>query len=80
MMKGMTSCTISMLDNWENQTTETNKKIDVYEEFKTLLADIIAHTAFGSSFAEGKEAFRAQIELQQFCAASSADIFIPGSQ
>ncbi|KAJ0113360.1 hypothetical protein Patl1_00763 [Pistacia atlantica] len=80
MIKGMASCTISMLDNWKNQTTKTSRKIEIYEELKRLLADIIAHTAFGSSFAEGKEAFKAQIELQQFCAASSADIFIPGSQ
>ncbi|ESR57874.1 cytochrome P450 709B2 [Citrus sinensis] len=44
------------------------------------LADIIAHTAFGSSFAEGRETLEAQAELQECCAASISDIFIPGSQ
>ncbi|KAK9207097.1 hypothetical protein WN943_017382 [Citrus x changshan-huyou] len=43
-------------------------------------ADIIAHTAFGSSFAEGRETLEAQAELQECCAASISDIFIPGSQ
>lgn len=56
-----------MLDDWKYQTTKINKKNDMNEEFRRLLDDIIAHAASGSSFAEGKEAFKAQIELQQFC-------------
>ncbi|KAK9202066.1 hypothetical protein WN944_017275 [Citrus x changshan-huyou] len=60
------------------------------EEIKNLLADIIAHTCLRSgkiahtclrsSFAEGREALEAQAELQECCAASISDIFIPGSQ
>lgn len=83
MIREMAECTLSMLEEWKNQpiTTEYQcKMIEMQEEFKNLLADIIAHTAFGSSIAEGREALEAQAELQECCAASISDIFIPGSQ
>jgi cytochrome P450 len=83
MIKRMTACTISMLNEWKNQIVATEDQcqtIEVNGEFKELTADIIAHTAFGSSFAQGREAFKAQLELQKYCAASDADFFIPGSQ
>ncbi len=79
----MTACTISMLNEWKNQIVATEDQcqtIEVNEEFKELTADIITHTAFGSSFAQGREAFKSQLELQKYCAASDADFFIPGSQ
>ncbi|KAJ7973157.1 Cytochrome P450 [Quillaja saponaria] len=83
MIKRMAACTISMLDEWKNQAIEAegkSKKIEMNKEFRDLTADIIAHSAFGSSLVQGKEAFKAQRELQQICVASVADIFIPGSQ
>ncbi|KAM7276000.1 hypothetical protein ACFE04_017866 [Oxalis oulophora] len=81
MIKGMTTCTLSMLEDWKShQTEEKSKKIQVHKEFQQLTADIIAHSAFGSSFAQGKEVFSAQHELQNECAAQMTDIFIPGSQ
>lgn len=83
MISGMAACTISMLDEWKSQVNEAKnkfKRIEVSQEFRDLTADIIAHTAFGSSFVQGREAFNAQTELQNHCVASSVDIFIPGSQ
>ena len=77
---------ISMLDGWKLQAINSSgddqyaAKIEINGEFQKLTADIFAHTAFGSSYVEGKEAFKAQRELQQHCISSSADIFIPGSQ
>uniref|UniRef100_A0A2N9G880 Cytochrome P450 n=1 Tax=Fagus sylvatica TaxID=28930 RepID=A0A2N9G880_FAGSY len=79
----MTACTISMLDEWKNHAVaaeDQSQRIEMNREFKELTADIIAHTAFGSSFVQGREAFKAQEELQKYCAASNADFFIPGSQ
>ncbi|KAL5792067.1 hypothetical protein ACOSP7_000661 [Xanthoceras sorbifolium] len=83
LVKRIAACTISMLDDWKNLFTSTDeqcKEMEIHGEFKRLMADMIADTAFGSNFVAGKEAFQAQLQLQQCCAASSADIFIPGSQ
>lgn len=83
MIKKMADCTMSMLDEWKNMAgvgDEQIVKIEMNEFFQKLTADIIAHTAFGSSYAEGKQAFKAQRELQKCCVASFTDIFIPGSQ
>ncbi|KAK7269533.1 hypothetical protein RIF29_22264 [Crotalaria pallida] len=83
MISRMAECTISMLDEWQRQATEAkenSKTIEMTKEFQELTADIIAHTAFGSSFVQGKEVFKAQRELQQLCIASAVNIFIPGSQ
>lgn len=72
-----------MLDEWKSQAIEAkdkSKTTDINAEFRELAADIIAHTAFSSSFVQGREAFNAQRELQMHCIASNADVFIPGSQ
>ncbi|GAU51159.1 hypothetical protein TSUD_411960 [Trifolium subterraneum] len=83
MISRMAACTISMVDEWKRKAIEAkdkSKTIEMAEEFKELTANIIAHTSFGTSFAHGREAFKAQTELQMLCAASSSDIFIPGTQ
>ncbi|XP_048235561.1 cytochrome P450 709B2 isoform X2 [Ricinus communis] len=82
MVKSMATCIVSMLDEWENQASAAEdqcKKIEMKAEFLKLTADIIAHTAFGSSYAQGKEAFEGQNELQHYSAASTLNLFIPGS-
>ncbi|WJX19738.1 hypothetical protein P8452_09383 [Trifolium repens] len=83
MISRMAACTISMVDEWKRKATEAkdkSKTIEMSEEFQELTSNIIAHTAFGTSFAHGRDAFKAQTELQLHCAASSSDVFIPGSQ
>ena len=79
----MADCTSSMFDEWRNQAAadkDQHIKIEMHENFQKLTADIIAHTLFGSSYLQGRGAFRAQQELQNCSVASIADIFIPGSQ
>lgn len=84
MVTRMAACTISMLDEWKRQLAiEAKNKsltIEMCEEFRELTSDIIAHTSFGTSFAHGIEAFNAQTKLQHLIAASSSDVFIPGTQ
>ncbi|GLU07146.1 hypothetical protein SLE2022_241140 [Rubroshorea leprosula] len=83
MVKRMVACTSPMLEEWKDQSIRARDRCTKKEmngEFQRLAADIIAHTAFGSNFMEGKEVFQAQRQLQQWGAASSSDIFIPGSQ
>ncbi|KAK1293012.1 hypothetical protein QJS10_CPB17g00835 [Acorus calamus] len=76
MTKRMGTCTLSMLDSWREGCME----IEISQQFQELTADIICHTAFGSSYAEGKEVFEAQNELQMMASASSTDFIFPGSQ
>lgn len=83
MVKKMAACTSSMLDNWQemmSQADSNGKEIDVHSKFRTLTADIIAHTAFSSSYNEGKEVFVLQRELQEMVAKAEQSVFIPGSQ
>lgn len=85
MISRMAACSISMLDEWKRQAIEFEamdklKTIEISKEFQKLTADIIAHTAFGSSFVQGNEAFEAQRQLQKHCVASTVKPFIPGSQ
>lgn len=82
MMKRMAECTLSMLHEWKNQSFVAHnqcKMIEVNGEFRKLTADIIAQTAFGTSYVQGREVFEAQRELRQCCRASIADILIPWS-
>lgn len=82
MIESMAACTVSMLDRWKDEATAEDqyKKIEVSGEFQKLTGDIISHTAFGSSYVQGKEAFRAQRELQFCCMSSMTDLNVPGSQ
>ncbi|OMO82302.1 Cytochrome P450 [Corchorus olitorius] len=83
MVKRMVACSVSMFEEWKHQAELADghfTKIEVNKEFQKLTADIIAHTAFGSSYIHGKEAFEAQIELQRWCAASTDNVFIHGTQ
>lgn len=83
MVKRMATCTVAMLEAWKdeaNAAMDQCKKIEMNGEFRKLTAEIIAYTAFGSSYSQGKEAFEAQVELQHYCAASLLDVLIPGSQ
>ena len=79
----MAACTLSKLNEWQEKLIEAKGQcveMDMNVEFKQLTADIISHTAFGTSFMEGKEVFEIQMELLERLIASSADIVVPGIQ
>ena len=79
----MAACTSSMLKNWEEKVAQTDshgKEIDVHQELRALTADIISHTAFSSSYNEGKEVFEMQRKLQEMAAKAKQSVFFPGSQ
>lgn len=85
MTMKMADCTLSMLDCWhppvvqaERSNDTENNVIEVNRQFQELTADVISHTAFGSSFAEGKEVFLAQKQLQMLTLATILKIEIPG--
>eukprot|EP01018_Ginkgo_biloba_P017169 Gb_14875 [translate_table: standard] len=79
MVPIVVTCAQTMLDKWMGAVISGQKEIEVANEFRCLTADIIARTAFGSSYVEGKNIFDMQTE-QTMLAAESVKKFnvIPG--
>ncbi|KAJ4825576.1 hypothetical protein Tsubulata_006512, partial [Turnera subulata] len=80
MTKRMAACTEEMIDEWKSLAISTQDQcttVEMGDAFRRLTANIISHTAFGSSFKEGIEAFQAQKELQKCCIALSTNIELP---
>ncbi|KAL0889720.1 hypothetical protein Bca101_013703 [Brassica carinata] len=82
MTKGMVDCTLRMLDEWkiQNSGEEVMMRKEINKDYHRLISDIIATTAFGSSYEEGIELFRSQSELEEYFVASLTSVFIPGKQ
>ncbi|KAJ4815590.1 Cytochrome P450 [Rhynchospora pubera] len=81
MTRKMTGCAKSMIEGWENQIAQEKSKqaeIELHKYFLELAADIIAHTAFGSSYIKGKEVFLSQKELLTLAIATLFNVRIPG--
>ncbi|KAH0448362.1 hypothetical protein IEQ34_022162 [Dendrobium chrysotoxum] len=72
MTRTMADCAKSMLDKLHNK-----KEVEIGTMLKELTADIISHTAFGSSYSAGKEVFFAQNELQMIVLASFLKLELP---
>ncbi|WVZ71240.1 hypothetical protein U9M48_019852 [Paspalum notatum var. saurae] len=70
-----------MMQQWKYQIQQASNheaEIELSCEFSELTSDVIAHTAFGSSYKEGKQVFVAQKELQELAFSASLDIPAPG--
>jgi len=82
MTQPMGDCTLRIFEEWRKQRRngEVLIKIEISKEFHKLTADIIATTAFGSSYAEGIELCRSQTELEKYYISSLTNVFIPGTQ
>ena len=83
MTKTMLACSQSIVKELENQASESKSgeiEVDISKEFRELSADVISHTAFGSSYKLGKEVFQTQHELVALNMASFFDVQIPGSK
>ncbi|CAN8253765.1 unnamed protein product [Cochlearia groenlandica] len=79
--KLMVDCTLRMLEEWRKQRNgETVLKIEIRKEFHRLTGDVIATTAFGSSYVEGIELFRAQDELENYYVTSLTSVYISGTK
>nr|CAD1833787.1 unnamed protein product [Ananas comosus var. bracteatus] len=71
----------SMMEEWETQMIQNENKeaeVDLSLQFQELTADVISHTAFGSSYKEGKEVFLAQKDLQILAMNNILNVQIPG--
>ena len=77
----MLACSQSIIKELENQASESKSgeiEVDINKEFRELSADVISHTAFGSSYKLGKKVFQTQHELVAINMASFLDVQIPG--
>lgn len=61
MIPSMVQCAETMVEEWEQHE---EKEIDVFEHFKVYTLDVISHTAFGSSYEQGRNIFQM---LQRLC-------------
>jgi len=80
MIRQMAELTRSMLDSWQQSVDGQQGAIEVNKQFMELTADVISHSAFGSSYVLGKEVFWAQKELQGLFVASVNKFALPGSK
>uniref|UniRef100_A0A0D9VUG2 Cytochrome P450 n=1 Tax=Leersia perrieri TaxID=77586 RepID=A0A0D9VUG2_9ORYZ len=81
MVKTMMGCAQSLVKELEDVASKNKNReteVEFNKKFRELTADIIAHTAFGSSFQLGKEAFLAQHELTEITMATLFQVQLPG--
>jgi len=82
MAKTMAECAGEVVGAWEARAAAASGGVarveDVGQQFGELTADVISHTAFGSSYREGKEVFVAQRELQYIAFATINNVNVPG--
>ncbi|KAF8679174.1 hypothetical protein HU200_045940 [Digitaria exilis] len=84
MTATMADCARSMVTGWEADLASQQKKgcrqvtIELSDQFEELTADVISHTAFGSSYKEGKQVFQCLKELQFITFSTLFSVQIPG--
>uniref|UniRef100_A0A0D9WY15 Cytochrome P450 n=1 Tax=Leersia perrieri TaxID=77586 RepID=A0A0D9WY15_9ORYZ len=76
----MSDCAQSMMSEWDLElgTKGGIVEIELSRRFEELTADVISHTAFGSSYKQGKQVFLAQRELQFLAFSTFLSVQIPG--
>ncbi|GJN33220.1 hypothetical protein PR202_gb21793 [Eleusine coracana subsp. coracana] len=86
MTATMADCALAMVSAWEARLEAEQGKgngkreeveIELSAQFEELTADVISHTAFGSSYREGKQVFEALKELQFITFSTLFDVQIP---
>jgi len=78
MVPEVVASAANLLDKWDQAVTSGTQEIEVLEEFRNLTADVIARTAFGSSYLEGKHIFELQTEQAILVTESFRKFIIPG--
>ena len=81
MTGAMAACAAEVVRDWEARagaaaSASGEVTVEVGQQFTELTADVISHTAFGSSYRQGKEVFLAQRELQLMVFASMNNVVV----
>ncbi|KAJ0669718.1 putative secologanin synthase [Helianthus annuus] len=70
-----------MIAKWEKLVTrESSCEVDVWPLLSSFSGDVISHTAFGSSFEEGRKIFELQREQAAMMLKIDESVYIPGSR
>lgn len=68
-----------LIIKWEGMlSSDGSCEMDVWPFLQNLASDVIARTAFGSSFEEGKRIFQLQKELAELTMKVIMKVYIPG--
>ncbi|XP_051199945.1 cytochrome P450 709B2 [Lolium perenne] len=80
MSKTMEECAAKVIREWEARAMVAGgvAQVEVGQQFVELTANVISHTAFGSSYKEGREVFEAQRELQYIAFSTINKVHVPG--
>ncbi|RDX99550.1 hypothetical protein CR513_17388, partial [Mucuna pruriens] len=79
MVPAFSASCCSLIDRWEKLIkAEGSCIVDVAPEFNILAGDVIARTAFGSSYEEGKMVFELQTEQLQLVLEAYYSNYFPG--
>ncbi|XP_019193420.1 PREDICTED: cytochrome P450 CYP72A219-like [Ipomoea nil] len=71
------SCS-EMLSKWEKLVAAEGSELDVWPYIRTLTADGISRTAFGSNYEEGRKIFELQQEQAELAVQVARSLYIPG--
>ncbi|CAK9316778.1 unnamed protein product [Citrullus colocynthis] len=74
MIPTMIECGEKMIEGWKNYE---GKELDVFKEFKVYTLDVISHTAFGSSYQQGKNIFQMLQQLTDLSIRNGYKIKLP---
>ena len=75
MVPEMSASVEVMLENWKHHE---GKEIDAFKEFGLLTTEVIARTAFGSSYREGKHIFEMVAKLTAIDVRNVYKVKFPG--
>lgn len=78
LVPGAASKVIEMLEKLTPNLKNGEIEIEVSEWFQTLTEDIVAQTAFGHSYEQGKAIFRLQAQQMVLASEAFQKVFIPG--
>uniref|UniRef100_A0A7N0TJB2 Cytochrome P450 n=1 Tax=Kalanchoe fedtschenkoi TaxID=63787 RepID=A0A7N0TJB2_KALFE len=81
MMPAFYHSSNDMVSKWEKLTLDSadgSCELDVWPDLQNLTRNVIARTAFGSSYEEGKRIFELQTELSGLVMQALVSVYIPG--
>ncbi|KAJ8527923.1 hypothetical protein K7X08_015374 [Anisodus acutangulus] len=78
LIPGAASKVIEMLEKLTPNSKNGEIEIEISEWFQTLTEDIVAQTAFGRSYEQGKAIFRLQAQQMVLASEAFQKVFIPG--
>ncbi|CAL5429164.1 unnamed protein product [Camellia sinensis] len=80
MLPAMHVCCTEMMSKWEELVSEKGGscELDVSPHLQNLAANVIARTAFGSSYEEGRRIFELQMQLASLVFRLSQSMSFPG--